>query len=74
MESPLEKIQLSYNDELKVLTKKLLLKNNIVNKFLETIENIINKAVQPNPLSILKRHLDGDSHDKREKIIVQINQ
>ena len=74
MESPLEKIQSSYNDELKVLTKKLLLKNNIVNKFLETIENIINKAVQPNPLSILKRHLDGDLHDKREKIIVQINQ
>ena len=53
MESPLEKIQSIYNDELQVLRKELESKNNI-NKLLETIENIGNKAVQPNPLSIPK--------------------
>ena len=53
------KIQSIYNDELQVLRKELESKNNIINKLLETIENIGNNAVQPNPLPIPKRHLEG---------------
>ena len=59
MKSPLEKIQSIYNDELQVLRKELESKNNIINKLLETIENIGNNAVQLNPLPIPKRHLEG---------------
>ena len=59
MKLPLEKIQSIYNDELQVLRKELESKNNIINKLLETIENIGNNAVQPNPLPIPKRHLEG---------------
>ena len=50
-------------------------KNNIINKLLETIENIGNKAVQTNPLPIPKRHLEDNSNDtnesERKEIIVQ---
>ena len=45
IESSLEKIQSIYNDELQILTKELESKNKIINKLLETIENIRNKAV-----------------------------
>ena len=77
MESPLEKIQSIYNDELQVLRKELESKNNI-NKLLETIENIGNKAVQPNPLSIPKRHLEDESNHTSESerkwiIVPEIN-
>ena len=77
MESPLEKIQSICNDELQVLRKELEYKNNI-NKLLETIENIGNKAVQPNPRSIPKRHLEDESNDTNESerkwiIVPEIN-
>ena len=62
MESSLEKIQSIYNDELQVLRKELETKNSIMNKLLETIENIGNKAVKPNLLPILKCHLEDDSN------------
>ena len=52
IESSLEKIQSIYDDELQVLRKELESKNKIINKFLETIENITSKAVQPNSLPI----------------------
>ena len=45
MESSLQEIQSVYNDELQALKKELEYKNNIINKILETIENIGNKAV-----------------------------
>ena len=45
MESSLQQIQSVYNDELQALKKELEYKNNIINKILETIENIGNKAV-----------------------------
>ena len=41
-------------------------KNNIINKLLETIENIANKAVQPNPLPITKHHIGDNSNDTNE--------
>ena len=63
MESSLEEIQSIYKDELQVLRKELEFKNNIINKLLETIENIGNKAVQPNPLPILKHRLEDNSND-----------
>ena len=66
MESSLEKIQSIYKDELQILRKELESKNNIINKLLETIENIGNKAVQPNPLPIPKRHLEDTSNDMNE--------
>ena len=50
-------------------------KINIINKSLETIENIANKTVQPKPLPIPKRHLEDNSNDtnesERKEIIVQ---
>ena len=52
MELSLDKIQSIHNDELQVLRKELEFKNKIINKVLQTIENIGNKAVQPNPLQI----------------------
>ena len=58
MESSPEKIQSIYNDELQVLRKELESKNKIINKLLEMIENISNKAVQPNPLPIPQFYLD----------------
>ena len=78
MESSLEKIQSIYKDELQVLRKELESKNNIINKLLETIENIGNKAVQPNPLPIPKRHLEDNSNDtneseRKEIIVPEIN-
>ena len=44
-------------------------KSNIIEKLLETIENIGNKAIQPKPLPIRKHHLEDDSNDTnlREK-------
>ena len=66
MESSLEKIQSIYKDELQVLRKKLESKNNIINKLLEIIENIGNKAVQANPMPIPKRHLEENSNDTNE--------
>ena len=45
MESSLQQIQSVYNDELQALKKELEYKNIIINKILETIENIGNKAV-----------------------------
>ena len=48
--------------------------NNIINMLLETIENIGNKSIQPNPLPIPKRHVEDGSNDtnesEREEIIV----
>ena len=78
MESSLEKIQSIYKYELQVLRKELESKNNIINKLLETIENIGNKAVQPNPLPIPKRHLEDNSNDtneseRKEIIVTEIN-
>ena len=66
MELSLEKIQSIYNDELQVLRKELEFKNKIINKLLETIENIGNKAVQPNPLPITQHYLEDDSNDTNE--------
>ena len=66
MESSLEKIQSIYKDELQILRKELEFKCSIINKLLETIENIGNKAVQPNPLPIPKRHLEDTSNDMNE--------
>ena len=48
----IEKIQSIFNDELTELRKELKSKNKIINKLLETIENISNKAVQLNPRPI----------------------
>ena len=53
-------------------------KNNIINKSLETIENIANKTVQPKPLPIPKRHLEDNSNDtneseRKEIIVPEIN-
>ena len=49
-------------------------KNNIINMLLETIENIGNKSIQPNPLPIPKRPVEDGSNDtnesEREEIIV----
>ena len=78
MESSLEKIQSIYKDELQVLREELESKNNIINKLLETIENIGNKAVQPNLLPIPKRHLEDNSNDtneseRKEIIVPEIN-
>ena len=74
MESSLEKIQSISKDELQALRKELESKNNIINKLLETIENTGNKAVQPSPLPIPKRHLEDNSNDtnksERKEIIV----
>ena len=66
MESSLEKIQSIDNDELKVSRKELESKNKIINKLLETIEHISNKAVQPNPLSIPQLYLENVSNDTKE--------
>ena len=65
MESSLQKIQSIYKNELQVLGKELESKNNI-KKLLETIENIGNKAVQPNPLPIPKRHPEDNSNDSNK--------
>ena len=78
MESSLQKIQSIYKDELQVLRKELEFKNNIINKLLETIENIGKKEVQPNPLSVSKRHLEDNSNDtneseRKEIIVPEIN-
>ena len=48
------------------MRKELESKSNIINKLLETTENIGNKAVQPNPLPIPKSHLEYDSNDRNE--------
>ena len=66
MESSLEKIESIYNDELQVLRKELESKNKIISKLLETIANINNKVVQPNPLPIPQLHLGHDSNDTNE--------
>ena len=63
---------------MQVLRKELESKNNIINKLLETIENIGNKAVQPNPLPILKHHLEDDPNERnkserKEMIVPEIN-
>ena len=78
MESSLEKIQSIYKDELQVLRKELESKNNIINKLLETTENIGKKAVQPNPLPISNRHLEDNLNDtneteRKEIIVPEIN-
>ena len=65
MESSLQKIQSIYKNELQVLRKELESKNNI-KKLLETIENIGNKAVQPNSLPIPKRHPEDNSNDSNK--------
>ena len=74
MESSLEEIQSIYKDKLQVLWMGLESKNNIINMLLETIENIGNKSIQPNPLPIPKRHVEDGSNDtnesEREEIIV----
>ena len=61
MKASLEKIQSIYNDKLKVL------RNKIINKLLETIENISNKAVQPYPLPIPQLHLEDDTNKSERK-------
>ena len=66
MESSLEKIQSTYNDELQVIRKELESKSKIINKLLETIENISNKAVQSNPLPISHLHLEDESNYTNE--------
>ena len=67
MESSLEKTQSIYNDQLQVLRKELeSKKKNIINKLLETIQNLGNKAVQLNPLPIPKHHLEDDTKDTNE--------
>ena len=66
IESSLEKIQLIYNDELKVLRKELESKNKIIKKLLEAIENISNKAAQSKPLPILQLHLEDASNDTNQ--------
>ena len=53
-------------------------KDSIINKLIETIENIGNKAVLPNPLPILKHHLEDDPNDRnkserKEMIVPEIN-
>ena len=53
-------------------------KNNINNKLLETMENIGNNTVKPNPLPIPKRHLEDNSNDTNESerneiIVPEIN-
>ena len=78
MESSIEKIQSIYKDELQVLRKELEYKNKIINKLLETIGNIGNKAVQPNALPIPRRHLEDNSNDtneseRKETIVAAIN-
>ena len=78
MESSFEILQSICNDELQVWRKELESKNNIINKLLEAIENIGNKALQPNPLPIPKRHLEDDSNDtnkseRKEMIVPEIN-
>ena len=78
MESSLEKTQSIYKDELQLLRKELESQNNIINKLLETTENIGQKAVQPNPLPIPKRHLEENSNDtnkseRKEIIVPEIN-
>ena len=60
MESSLEKIQSIYSDESQALRKELESKNKDISKLLETIENISNKAVQPNPLPIPQLYLEAD--------------
>ena len=67
MKASLEKIQSIYNDKLKVLRKQLEYKNKIINKLLETIENISNKAVQPYPLPIPQLHLEDDTNKSERK-------
>ena len=66
MESSLEKIQPIYNDQLQVSRKELESKNQIINKLVETIENISNKAVQPNPLPIPQLYFEDGSNDMNE--------
>ena len=66
MELSLEKIQSMYNDELQVLRKKLESKDKTIRKLLETIKNISNNAVQPNPLPMPKIHPENDSNDTDE--------
>ena len=78
MKSSLEKIQSIYMDELQVLRKELESKNKIINKLLETTENIGNKAVQPNPLAIPRHHLEDNSSytnesERKEIIVTEIN-
>ena len=41
-------------------------KYKIINKLLETIENITTKAVQPKPLSMPQLHSEDDSNDTNE--------
>ena len=65
MELSLEKIQSMYNDELQVLRKKLESKDKTIRKLLETIKNISNNAVQPNPLP-MPIHSENDSNDTDE--------
>ena len=41
-------------------------KNQVINKLLETIENISDKAVQPNPLPIPQLHFEYNTNDTKE--------
>ena len=63
------------------LRKEAESKNKVINKLLETIENIGNKAVQCNPLPIPRFHLEDDSmirtnlrekRSKYQKSIIQV--
>ena len=40
--------------------------NQIINKLIETTDNISNKAVQTNPLPIPQLHFEDDSNDTKE--------
>ena len=66
METSFEKIQSICNDELQVLREEVESKNKIINNLLEIIENVSNKAVQPNPLPISQLHLEDGSNDMNE--------
>ena len=64
--SSLEKVQTIYYDELKTLRKELKYKTQIINKLTETIENIINKSVQPNPQVIPEFYFENESNETNE--------
>ena len=74
MKSSLEKSQSICNDELQVLRKELESKNKIISKLLETIENISDKAVQPNHYLLLQDDSnDTNESDRKEIIVKEIN-
>ena len=78
----LEKTQSIYTDELQIFRKELESKNQIINKLLEMIENISNKAIQPNPQPIPQLYFEDHSNNtndsererksKHRKSIVQV--